>query len=81
MKKLDTAFRDMDQLTIGAHKRRANLTELVKEIDLVLVYLDRSKDLWESDATRGEERGAPDHHSDRSESVPPEDSRDTEQGQ
>ncbi|KAI9872948.1 MAG: hypothetical protein M1830_001035 [Pleopsidium flavum] len=52
MKKLDSAFQDINQLSRGAHKRPTHLQELLKEIDLVLGYLDKSRNLWQPDAGR-----------------------------
>lgn len=52
MKKLDVAFREMSQLSRGACKRRTHLQELLKEIDLVLGYLDKSRNLWQPDSDR-----------------------------
>lgn len=79
MKKLDSAFRDMSQLSRGAHKRHAHLQELLKEIDLVLGYLNKSKNLWQPDADRCEDDRSHYRGPDESESGHAEVFQDTEQ--
>ena len=80
-KKIDAAYRGMSQLMRTAHKRQAHLTELVTEIELVLVYLDRIKSLWDCHATRVGIEEPPRSYPEQSEHGPPGSHPDTEQGQ
>lgn len=81
VKKIDVAYRAMRQLMRTAHRRQAHLTELVTETELLLVYLDRTKDLWECHATRGDRKECPQSHAELAEGGLPPIPQDSEQGE
>ena len=81
VKKVDVAYRGMSQLMRTAHRRQTHLTELVTEIELLLVYLDRVKPLWDCHATRAEVGEPPRNHVEHFETGPPQSPQDIEQGQ
>jgi len=52
IRKIETAYQGMSRSMRTAHKRQPHLTELVTEIELVLLYLDKIRNLWECHATK-----------------------------
>lgn len=80
VKKIDVAYRAMSQLMRTAHRHQAHLTELITETELLLVYLDRTKDLWECHATRRDRKECPQSHAEQAEDGLPPIPQDSEQG-